>query len=73
MFWGGALREAFPAVRYFRGGKWTLAVGSALTASSEPLLQDRPSLTASLVGAALLVALSVYAGGRRLQQPRMQR
>jgi hypothetical protein len=73
LFWEGALSGTFPAMRYLSVRQWTLSVASSLTASSEPLLQDRPSLTASLVGAALLVALSVYAGGRRLQQPRMQR
>lgn len=73
LFWEGALSGTFPALRYLSVRQWTLSVASSLTASSEPLLQDRPSLTASLVGAALLVALSVYAGGRRLQQPRMRR
>ena len=48
-------------------------VASALTDSSEQALQNGPSLAASLIGAALLVVLSVYVGGRRLQRPRMQR
>jgi hypothetical protein len=50
-----------------------LAVASSLTDSSEKALQDGPSLAASVIGAALLVVLSVYVGGRRLQRPRMQR
>jgi hypothetical protein len=48
-------------------------VAAALTDSSEQVLQNGPSLAASVIGAVVVAVLSVYVGGRRLQRPRMQR
>ena len=73
LFWEGALSRTFPALHYLSVRQWTLAVASSLTDSSEKALQDGPSLTASVIGAVVVVVLSVYVGGRRLQRPRMQR
>jgi ABC-2 type transport system permease protein len=73
LFWEGALSRIFPALHYLSVRQWTLAVASSLTESSDQALQDGPSLAASLIGAALLVVLSVYIGGRQLQRPRVQR
>ncbi len=73
LFWEGALSRTFPALHYLSVREWTLAVASALTESSEQALQHGPSLAASLIGAAVLVVLSVVVGGRRLQRPRIAR
>ena len=73
LFWEGALSSTFPALQYLSVRQWTLAVASALTESSEKTLQNGPSLAASLIGGAMLVVLSVYVGGRRLQRPRITR
>jgi ABC-2 type transport system permease protein len=73
LFWEGALSVTFPALRYLSVRQWTLSVASALTESSEKALQSGPSLAASLIGATVLVALSVYVGGRQLQRPRIVR
>lgn len=73
LFWEGALSSTFPALHYLSVRQWTLAVASALTESSEKALQNGPSLAASLIGGAVLVVLSVYVGGRRLQRPLIHR
>jgi ABC-2 type transport system permease protein len=73
LFWEGALSSTFPALHYLSVRQWTLAVAAALTDSSEQVLPNGPSLAASVIGAVVLVVLSVYVGGRRLQRPRMQR
>ena len=73
LFWEGALSSTFPALRYLSVRQWTLSVASSLTETSEKALQDGPSLAASVIGAAVLVVLSVYVGGRRLQRPRILR
>ncbi len=73
LFWEGALSSTFPALRYLSVRQWTLSVASALTDSPGTVSPAGPSLAASLIGGAVLVVLSVYVGGRRLQRPRMQR
>ena len=73
LFWEGALSATFPALHYLSVRQWTLAVASALTKSAEAPLQNGPSLAASLIGATVLVVLSVYVGGRQLQRPRIMR
>jgi ABC-2 type transport system permease protein len=73
LFWEGALSSTFPALHYLSVRQWTLAVAAALTDSSEQVLQNGPSLAASVIGAVVVAVLSVYVGGRRLQRPRMQR
>jgi ABC-2 type transport system permease protein len=73
LFWEGVLTVTFPALHYLSVRQWMLAVAAALTESTEDRLLSGPSLTASLIGAALLVVLAVYVGGRKLQRPRIAR
>jgi ABC-2 type transport system permease protein len=73
LFWEGVLTTTFPALHYLSVRQWMLAVASAMSESTDSRLLAVPSLTAALIGAALLVVLAVYVGGRRLQRPRMAR
>lgn len=73
LFWEGVLTTTFPALHYLSVRQWMLAVASAISESTDSRLLAVPSLTAALIGAALLVVLAVYVGGRRLQRPRMAR
>jgi ABC-2 type transport system permease protein len=71
LFWEGALSETFQAIRYLSVRKW-------MTAVAEPLIAGGgdgagPSAAYALVGAALVVAITVWIGGRRLHEPRMGR
>jgi len=71
LFWEGALSDTFQAIQYLSVRKW-------MTAVAEPLMQGGgdgagPSATYALVAAAVVVAITVYLGGRRLHEPRMGR
>ncbi|MCA2985930.1 MAG: hypothetical protein INH02_00765 [Gemmatimonas sp.] len=71
LFWEGALSDTFQAIRYLSVRQWMNAV-------AEPMISGAgdgvgPSATYALVGAAVVVALTVYVGGRRLHEPRMGR
>ncbi len=69
LFWEGALSETFQAIRFLSVRKW-------MTAIAEPMIEGGgdsvgPSATYALVAAAIVVAITVYIGGRRLDEPRM--
>lgn len=69
LFWEGALSETFQAIRFLSVRKW-------MTAIAEPMIEGGgdsvgPSATYALVAAAVVVAITVYIGGRRLDEPRM--
>jgi ABC-2 type transport system permease protein len=71
LFWEGALSETFQAIQYLSVRKW-------MTAVAEPMMQGGgdgvgPSALYALAGAAIVVAITVYLGGRRLHEPRMGR
>ncbi len=71
LFWEGALSDTFQAIQYLSVRKW-------MTAVAESLMQGGgdgagPSATYALVAAAVVVAITVYLGGRRLHEPRMGR
>ena len=73
IFWEGVLSGTFPALHYFSVRAWMLAVANALSTSTEKRLTEGPSLTASLVGAGLIVVVAIVAGSRQLSQPRIGR
>jgi ABC-2 type transport system permease protein len=73
LFWEGALSSTFPALHYLSVRQWMLAVAASMTEASDARLNSGPSVIASLIGGAVLVVLTVYLGGRRLHQPRIQR
>lgn len=71
LFWEGALSDTFQAIQYLSVRKW-------MTAVAEPFMAGGgdgagPSATYALVGAVVVVAVTVYLGGRRLHEPRMGR
>jgi ABC-2 type transport system permease protein len=71
LLWEGALSETFQAIQYLSVRKW-------MTAIAEPMMQGGgdgvgPSALYALVGAAVVVTITVYLGGRRLHEPRMGR
>lgn len=71
LFWEGALSDTFQAIQYLSVRKW-------MTAIAEPMIAGGgdgagPSATYALVGALVVVAVTVYVGGRRLHEPRMGR
>ena len=71
LFWEGALSETFQAIRYLSVRQWMNAVAEPMIAGAGD--GGGPSATYALVGAAVVVALTVYVGGRRLHEPRMGR
>jgi ABC-2 type transport system permease protein len=71
LFWEGALSDTFQAIQYLSVRKW-------MTAIAEPLIDGGgdgtgPSAMYALVAAVVVVAVTVYLGGRRLHEPRMGR
>lgn len=73
VFWEGVLSTTFPALHYLSVRQWMLAVANVLTDSTDARLTTGPSLTASLVGASIVVVLAILAGGRQLIEPRIGR
>ena len=73
IFWEGVLSGTFPALHYVSVRAWMLAVANAFSTSTEKRLTEGPSLTASLVGAGLVVVIAIVAGSRQLSQPRIGR
>lgn len=71
LFWEGALSDTFQAIRYLSVRQWMNAVAEPMIAGAGDGVG--PSATYALVGAAVVVALTVYVGGRRLHEPRMGR
>lgn len=71
LFWEGALSTTFPALHFLSVRAWMQAVAQALTeAGGEPA---GPSAWYALIAGVLLVAGTIYIGGRRLHQPRISR
>lgn len=73
ILWETVLSSTFPALHYVSVRQWMLAVASSLTLADDKLLSQGPSLTASLVAAALVVLAAITLGGRRLARPRVGR
>lgn len=73
IFWETVLSGTFPALHYVSVRQWMLAVANVLTESNDSRLTTGPSLTASLVGAAIVLVAAVVLGGRRLARPRVAR
>ncbi len=73
LFWEGLLSATFPAIKYLSVRQWMLSVAASNTEFSDARFTDGPSLTASLISAALLIVLAIYFGGRSLHQPRITR
>lgn len=71
LFWEGALSDTFQAIRHLSVRQWMNAVAEPMIAGAGDGVG--PSATYALVGAAVVVALTVYVGGRRLHEPRMGR
>jgi ABC-2 type transport system permease protein len=71
LFWEGALSDTFQAIRSLSVRQWMNAVAEPMIAGAGDGVG--PSATYALVGAAVVVALTVYVGGRRLHEPRMGR
>lgn len=73
LFWEGILSVTFPAIHYLSVRQWMLSVANALTEASDERMTSGPSVTASVVGAAVVFVLAIVVGGRRLHQPRISR
>jgi ABC-2 type transport system permease protein len=73
LFWEGILSITFPAIHYLSVRQWMLSIANSLTAASSERMDTGPSVTASLVGAAIVFVLAIVLGGRRLHQPRISR
>jgi ABC-2 type transport system permease protein len=73
VFWEGVLSSTFPALHFVSVRQWMLAVASALTTSKDAHLAEGPSLTASLIGASIVLVIAVVAGSRQLSEPRIGR
>lgn len=73
IFWEGVLSATFPALRYLSVRQWMLAIAAHVTDATGGRLDGAPSARYALVAAALLVAATVYLGGRRLHAPRLSR
>ncbi len=73
VFWESVLSATFPALKYVSVRQWMIAVAASLTESSESVLLDGPSLTASLTAATLVLVASVVLGARQLARPRVTR
>jgi ABC-2 type transport system permease protein len=71
LFWEGALSDTFQAIRYLSVRQWMNAVAEPMIAGGGDGVG--PSATYALVGAVVVVAITVYVGGRRLHEPRMGR
>lgn len=73
LFWEQALSSTFPALRYLSVRQWMVGVAAHFTNASDASLDNGPSVTFSLVAATVLIAFTIYAGGRRLHSPRIGR
>jgi ABC-2 type transport system permease protein len=73
IFWEGVLSSTFPALHYLSVRQWMLSVAAQFTESQEGILAGGPSVAFALVASVLVVAFTVYVGGRRLHQPRISR
>jgi len=73
LFWEGILSTTFPGIHYLSVRQWMLAVAADLTEASSTRLSGGPSVTASLVGAAVVFAAAIIVGGRQLNRPRLTR
>ena len=73
VFWEGVLSSTFPALHYVSVRQWMLAVANVLTDAKDARLTAGPSLSASLVAAAIVFAISIAAGSRQLSEPRIGR
>jgi len=73
VFWEGVLSSTFPALHYVSVRQWMLAVANVLTDATDARLTTGPSLRASLVGAGVVLVLSIVAGSRQLVEPRIGR
>lgn len=73
LFWEQALSSTFPALRFLSVRQWMVAVAAHFTTASDASLDNGPSLAFALIGAVVLIAFTIYAGGRRLHQPRIGR
>lgn len=71
LFWEGALSETFQAIQYLSVRKWMTAIAEPMIAGGGDAAG--PSATYALIAAAVVVAVTVFVGGRRLHEPRMGR
>lgn len=71
LFWEGALSSTFQALQFLSIRKWMAAVAESLTQAGSDGVG--PSATYALAGALLVVACTVFIGGRRLHRPRISR
>lgn len=69
--WEGVLSQTFLAIKYLSVRQWMSTVAGALSESSAET--TGPSVAYSLIASAIVVALTIFLGGRRLAQPRMGR
>jgi ABC-2 type transport system permease protein len=73
LFWEGVLSTTFPGIHYLSIRQWMLAVAASLTEASNTRLESGPSVTASVVGAVVVVVGAIVLGGRKLNRPRLTR
>lgn len=73
LFWEGIMSVTFPGVRYLSVHQWMLSIANALSTSENEKLMAAPSVTASVVGAAVISVLACWIGGRKLNRPRIAR
>lgn len=73
LFWEQALSSTFPALRYLSIRQWMVAVAASFTDASDASLDNGPSVAFALGGALVVLLFTIYAGGRRLHQPRISR
>ena len=73
LFWEGLLSTTFPGIHYLSVRQWSLAIAGEITEASNTRLSSGPSVTASLIGAAVVFVAAIVIGGRKLNRPRLTR
>ncbi|MBL0940311.1 MAG: hypothetical protein IBJ03_15560 [Gemmatimonadaceae bacterium] len=71
LFWEGALSDMFPALQFLSVRQWMKSIAAPLTTAGTDF--QGPSVAYALSASAVLVLITVYAGGRKLHQPRIGR
>ena len=73
IFWEGVLSTTFPAIHYLSVRQWMIAIAGSITDASTPRLDSGPSVTAAMIGGALVFLLAAVLGARALDRPRLSR
>jgi ABC-2 type transport system permease protein len=73
LFWEGVLGTMFPALHYLSVRQWMLAIAGSLTEATSDRLVAGPSARAALIGAGVVLVMSLLIATQRLAQPRLSR